>query len=358
MFESDGRVENTYMLIGEKRKLRYLKYSDVKYVSRKDALDVIDRFDVVVIHSLPAIPIEIVSKIRRGIKVVWFAWGYDLYEKPYDIIRVDLLGPETKKHTKYDRFRCNTNWWILRNKAIVATHLKGCLSRIDYFSGVFPYEIDMVKSAHPEFRALPLDFYYGAKNFFVPEMPESKIIHGKRDVIIGNSANPTNNHLDVLKSISSIYHDADSKLVIPLSYGGTSDYVSKVERAAEKIAPDRVISLKTYLPLNNYLSLISNCRTAVFAHERQQASDNIFLQMIYGARVYMSETSAAYHYLKGIGLKVYSLQQNISLFNEEMRDEDIINNREILSSIYSSSKLLNRIVNINTTLMDSLENNI
>jgi hypothetical protein len=90
---------------------------------------------------------------------------------------------------------------------------------------------------------------------------------------------------------------------------------------------------------------------AIYAHNRQQASDNIFLQLIYGAKVYMPETSLAYHYLKKIGLKVFSLEHDIGSWDEEISDADVMENRRILSSLYSSSKLLERIKKINDILI-------
>ena len=161
--------------------------------------------------------------------------------------------------------------------------------------------------------------------------------------------------MDVLKAISGIEIDKEAKIIIPLSYNAKTYYVKQVESIAEKLAPGQVVSLRKFLPLDEYLSLISNCKTAVFAHERQQASDNIFMQLLYGARVYMSETSAAYTYLKKIGLNVYSLQSDLYLFNKEMSDKDIMTNRAILSSLYSSSKLTERVKKINTVLIDKLK---
>lgn len=357
LFETDDRVENTYAIIGGNEPYKYIKYGNIVKVELDKVLDMISQFDVVVIHSLPAIPLKMIEKIPNHIKVVWYAWGYDIYEKPYDIVPVNLLGIETRRHTKLLRLKRFFDWRYQRGVLNVLRHLKKALSRIDYFSGVFPYEIDMVKAAHPEFRAIPLDFYYGSKDFFIPETPTTEIRHGKKNIIIGNSANPTGNHLDVLKTISNNVIEDDVKIIIPLSYGGMPQYLETVKRTAEKIAPGNVCSLTSYVPFNEYINLISNCRVAIFAHERQQASDNIFLQMIYGARVYMSETSAAFYYLKSIGLKVYSLQSELHLFNVEMSDEDVMCNRKVLSARYSSSKLRDRIIAINTTLIKALEKN-
>lgn len=355
LFETDSRVENTYILIGGAKKFKYIRNTSILFVAPDKCIDYINTFDVVVLHSLLAIPLENIKEIKSDTKVVWYAWGYDIYQKPYDIIPIELLGPETKKFTRYRRFGRSISIKYIRKSLYVKKHLKEALSRIDYFSGVFPYEFDLIKKYHSEFRAEPLDFYYGSDHFFIPEQPDQVVKHGKKNIIIGNSANKTGNHLDVLKVISGIDIDKEAKIIIPLSYNAKPYYVKQVESIAEKLAPGQVVSLRSFLPLDEYLSLISNCKTAVFAHERQQATDNIFMQLLYGARVYMSETSAAYTYLKKIGLNVYSLQSDLNLFNKEMSDKDIMANRVILSSLYSSSKLIERVKNTNTMLIDKLK---
>ena len=350
LFETDERVENTYIILGEKLKCNYIKNTNIVTINEEKAIDYINQFDVVILHSLPSIRISQIRNIKKGIKVVWFAWGYDLYEKPYDVIPVKLFGPETRKHVNNSK---NSLFSIsaLRASLYVKVYLKSALSRIDYFSGVFPYEIDLIKANHPEFTAQPLDFYYGSKDFFIPEEPSKEIKHDKLNTIIGNSANVTGNHLDVLNNLKEVRIDKKAKIIIPLSYGGTPQYIKMIEKKAEDIAPGQIETLNSYLPLGDYLNLISNCRTAIFAHERQQATDNIFMQLLYGARVFMSESSNVFTYLKSIGIKIYSLQRDLHLFNNEMSETDVMRNREILSSLYSSSKLIERVFIINSILI-------
>ena len=357
LFETDDRVENHYFMIDRKTETRYLKKIKIEYLTSENAVNVINSYDAVIIHSLPSIPLFLVENIKKHVKVVWLAWGYDMYEKPYDIIPVKLLGEETHKNTKIIRFLARYYWKNVKKRKIVHQYLKSALSRIDYFSGVFPYEIDLIKANRPEFKAKPLDFYYGsATDFFIPEVPETVIKHGKNNIIIGNSANITGNHLDVLKTLSSIQLESVSKIIIPLSYGDVLGYAKKVENKAQILAPGKIVSLKQFMPLEQYLALISNCRSAFFAHERQQASDNIFMQLLFGARVFMSESSAAYHYLKNIGIKVFSIQNDMDLVNVELEDDDVMTNRRILSEHYSTSKLINRIKVINNTIISELEN--
>ena len=108
--------------------------------------------------------------------------------------------------------------------------------------------------------------------------------------------------------------------------------------------------LDAYLPLNEYLQVVSNCKVAVYFHERQQASDNVLMQLMYGARVYMSETSMMYKYLKSMGFYIYSLQEDKDDINLPLTKEQIITNREILCNHYSSSKLIERIKVMNNII--------
>ena len=141
LFEADDRVENTYVIIGQENDCQHIKYKGIQFVDYEDALDFINTFNVVIFHSLPAIPINIVKDIKNDVKVVWFAWGYDIYEDPYDVISIRLLGKVTKRNTRLLRIRKYFDWRYWRSKYIVLKHLRKVLERIDYFSGVFPYEI-------------------------------------------------------------------------------------------------------------------------------------------------------------------------------------------------------------------------
>lgn len=351
LFETDARVENAYAIYNYNKNFKYVNKENIIHIDKKNALSIINQYNAVILHSLPCLPLNIIHRIDKRIKVIWFAWGYDLYENTFNLIPLKIYGEETKKQMGRS-YKCKIHY--IKQWIFCKLLLKKVLSRIDYFSGVFPYEYNLLKQNQSSFNAIPLDWYYGSTNFFIPEQIELSINRNKENIIIGNSANPTNNHLDVLKTLKNAHINKEAKIIIPLSYGYTDKYIRKVEQTAEKVAPSRIISLRTFLPLKEYTELISTCKVAIFAHERQQASDNIFLQLINGARVYMSENSAAYKYLKSIGLKIYSLQNELSLFNCDMLESDIINNRKILSNLYSSSKLIKRTYDINTILIDSI----
>lgn len=355
LFESDKRVDNYYIKIQRhSRMFTYIKNKNVEQIPQSKILDRIKNCEVIILHSLPAIPVQLITKIPHSIKIIWFAWGFDLYKDFYaKIIPIKLYGDLTSVYLKQNKFFSSFkyNLWFLKQTLLHKIYLNKVLSRIDYFSGVFPYEYNEIRKAHPDFKAEPLDFYYGSTNFFIPEIPELKIKHSKLNVIIGNSGDATNNHLDVLQLLKKNNCTIEGLVIIPLSYGCDNKYADKVYNFANDIYPNKVNALRQFMPLNEYLDLISNCRIAIYAHKRQQASDNIFLQLMYGAKVYMSEDSLAFHYLKRIGLKIFSLERDLSSFKEDISDEDILINRQILSSRYSTSKLLDRVKKINDILI-------
>lgn len=359
LFESDSRTDNSYYLIGTpKASCEFVKYKDIQYVSLENVIDLCKQFQVVYLHSLVVLPFKYIVQIPSSIKVVWLAWGYDLYENECNyIIPIRVFMPYTQKYLSSKNNRLLQAYKQFKRRVRIDSLINKAIERIDYFSGVFPYEYDEVCKRHSNFHAKPLDYYYGSTNFFIPEKPEIKLFPKRNSIIIGNSGNPANNHIDVLERLNEIKMPEDVNIILPMSYGGVLEYNNLVKDIASKICNGRVNALDHYLPLNDYINIISSCKVAIFGHSRQQASDNIFMQLIYGAKVYMSETSLAYEYLRKLGLIIFSLESDLNKMWEEISYDDVINNRSILSKLYSSSTLINRIKVINDTLINDIDKN-
>ena len=353
LFESDPSVKNDYIIVSDSKKLKFVDPNVVKIVPPSKLAELCIRYDVVFIHYLKAHYFNIIPSLPKHIKVVWFAWGADMYDGRTAILKNEYFGSLTKEYYK-NEFGGELN--TLCRNVIFSIQQKSkrnkTLERIDYFSGVFPYEYDLLKSNCKNFKAKPLDFYYGSTNFFIPEKPEETFDDDKENVIVGNSAAYTNNHMDALYDLKkSGWESSGGKIIVPLSYGGNKKYVEKVIAFGKELFGDKIYPLVDYVPLDQYLKIISSCRIAIFYHKRQQASDNVFMQMMYGARVFMSKDNLMYKYLKSEGFKLFALEKEPYLINESMKEEDVLNNRKILSNNYSSSKLIDRITRINAELL-------
>ena len=360
LFETDDSVKNDYVLFHTDAKsysIQRIKNPVVVVDSLSNFLKKVIDYDVVILHDLKSLPLNLIAAIPEPIKVVWFMWGFDFYNNYICDIR--LLHPVTYKSRFLSNMlgylRDKVDYWCKKRKLY-----DRALTRIDYFSGVFPYEYNLFKGLkhYSSIKAKPLDFYYGSTDFFIPEAPSLDLNNKHINIIIGNSADICNNTLDVFEEIRDVLDVSDIEhIIVPLSYGGNRSHISLVKKTGFSMWGQKFKPLDKYLPLEEYLSLISNCKSAVFFHERQQASDNVFLQLLYGARVFMSESSLMYQYLKDKGYILFALQKDAKLINKPLSYDEVMINRSLLSKNYSSKRIIERVLEINRELLHDFEKN-
>ena len=86
----------------------------------------------------------------------------------------------------------------------------------------------------------------------------------------------------------------------------------------------------------------------IFAHERQQAMGNIYTALKMGCKVYLSETNKVFSYYKNLGVAVFSIQKDLNQenINKPLTDEQIMNNKKILSQIVSRETYFKQINHI------------
>lgn len=152
---------------------------------------------------------------------------------------------------------------------------------------------------------------------------EDKNDDGEKVILIGNSANPTNNHFEILEKIS-VFKDANIKVICPLSYGD-NNYAKKVIHTGNTIFGDKFKPLKEFLPLEEYIKILLKIDIAIFAHRRQQAMGNIITLLGLGKKVYLRDDITPWHLFEDLNVKVYSFnKENInSDFPDDLRKENI-----------------------------------
>lgn len=355
LFNSDTRHNNTYVYIANKQRsfnAKYLTREGISVIDDNDYLDMLPNYDVVILHSWFSASERTISKIPKKCIVVWLAWGFDLYNPRNPMIPICLYGDKTNPFVSSQKHR--PIWAEKIIDGIRARYRNKALKRVDFFSGVYPYEYDLLKKHKSCFRAKPLDFYYGSLNFFVSDDYSTTVNDCRKDVIIGNSADPSNNHVEALTYLSKLSLQSDTRIIIPLSYGGSRKYTEWVKDYAQKLYPGIIKPLDNYMPIEEYTQLVSNCRIAIYAHRRQQASDNILMQIIYGANVFLSEESLALDHYRSLGVKIFSIEHDLNSNFHDLCKEDIINNRKIIANYYGQSSLLRRITIMNDRIQESV----
>ena len=165
-------------------------------------------------------------------------------------------------------------------------------------------------------------------------------------ILIGNSAEYTNNHIDGLEKLKTI-NLLNHNLIIPLSYGDKSN-ADLVEKYTIKYFPHNSIILTDFMSLESYTALISTCEIAIMPHIRQQALGNIVKLLIGGAKIFFNKKSSIYIYLKEQKFHVFKLSEMINL-NKLSKEEKQIN-RELSLEFFGAKNIHTKIKNLISSL--------
>ena len=329
---------------------RYIKAKEsIRLVAKNDILKILEdgKYDAVILHSLDSMPYDIIAELPSKIKVLWFAWGYDLYGEN-KVVQIEQYKSLTRAAMRADSIalkikKCLKKMLDLEQDEEYAS----AVNRVDFFSGCLPAEYDLCTECS-FFHARQVDFRYQGPNEFVKNQDFTK----GNNILIGNSANPTGNHLDILPFFDEI-DVGDRKVVVPLSYAGPEYYVAKVKNAYRKRFGSNCAFLDGYMPVEEYNVLRDSCSIGIFYHERQQALGNINFILKRGGKVFLSETSVVYKDYKAQGCNIYTLQKD---FDQLALDQKLDEKRQLenLDFIASSRMLKAKLERLNR-IYDTIE---
>ena len=130
--------------------------------------------------------------------------------------------------------------------------------------------------------------------------------HDGIHILLGNSATPTNNHLDALEKLRPFAHE-NIKIYCPLSYGDAS-YGDFVERTGIAIFGTRFIALRDFMPFDKYLEFLSDIDIAIFNHNRQQGIGNITTLLGLGKTVYMNRMVTSFRTFQHLGIEIGDIE--------------------------------------------------
>lgn len=175
-----------------------------------------------------------------GARVCWHIWGADLYETSRRL-----------KHLLLYRLRRLAQHKIGR---VFATR-----GDLHYFSQRFP--------------GVPGDLlYFPTKMPVLTDKSDTAIKQGGQlTLLVGNSGDPTNQHITALQAIHRQFGD-QVKLILPMGYpAGNQTYIDQVTQASRALfSAKNVQILQENLPFEAYLALLRHCDAGYFLFARQQ----------------------------------------------------------------------------------------
>jgi hypothetical protein len=165
--------------------------------------------------------------------------------------------------------------------------------------------------------------------------------HTTVNIQLGNSADPTNNHIDVLKQLKK-YKDEDIKIFVPLSYGD-QEYAKEVIKYGKSIFEDKFVTLTEFMPFEKYLEFLGEIDIAIFAHKRQQAMGNTITLLGLGKKVYMRSDITPWKLFKDIDVKFFDVDNiEIDLIDEKIKKQ----NQQKIKEYFSEKNYLKQLQNL------------
>jgi len=340
---------NKLVLIKSDNDVKHVTFNKRKIISKKSLSSASKKssfwfdVDVVVLHSLFTFDLHIPENIR----VVWLGFGYDYYDLIsengdellssrniafLDKVAIKQVGlkSQLKKLLKAVSF-----YEELKNRK-----RRKIIEKIDIFCPVLVAEYHAINWPSNK-RPKLMDWNYGTME---DNWAKDGITTLKgNNVLLGNSATKTCNHIDGIDLINQLKSFND-KLIIPLSYGDKR-YKELLKEYLKINFEGDVQLLEDFMVFDEYKKIISTCSLAVMPHKRQQGLGNILMLLNLGAKVFLDKDNQLYKYLKEEGFIVYKLEEiTLSNFQSRLNKEKVEINRKLLYKIWGRQSIVEKTI--------------
>ena len=293
--------------------LKYIHEGDEIMVFHK-AADFINKlrsndYDVLYLHSLQLNFYPFIKYIPSEKIVIWWAFGFDIYGGQVmdmkSFVNIDCFKPKTLQIRKQAPLLVKIKRLYAKLFLYPKIACQGSmfLRRVDYFQPVISVDYDLMKEK-TGFKAK--EIYLPVFGNFSTGKEQTINLIAEGAILIANSAEYAENHLDIWESIR-IYVNKNQHLLVPLSYGDRY-YASKVKTGMQD-GIHKFFFLDTYLPRDEYFSLFDNCSYAVFGSIRQHAMGNVYNALLRGLKVFLYKDSYIYKYLVVRGCLVFPIEE-------------------------------------------------
>lgn len=128
------------------------------------------------------------------------------------------------------------------------------------------------------------------------------------NILVGNSADAENNHLEILDKIKK-YKEQNIKIYCILSYAEkpwTLGYKSKVIEYGREIFGEKFIPITDFMTYDAYIDFLRTIDIAIFDHKYQQAMGNTINLLGLGKKVYLRDNVPHKMFLNRLGITTYS----------------------------------------------------
>lgn len=358
LFQEAAPLKHMFRVVANDNKLVFAiqnssteAVSNTYFASSKFKKD-LEKSTCVIFHTLNLEFALAALRIPRDIPIVWRGWGFDYY--PYlESNGLEVLLPITRSMQKkaslktriFTKRSPKQLLLSLLSRTVEPSVINNFIARVNYFSCCVPDDLEALKKALPTLIAqfLPLN-YYSVEDVFL-RGDDVQDLFGN-NILLGNSATPTNNHLEALNMLSELGMQG-RKVIVPLSYGDEG-YRKDVINWGEKLLGESFVPLTTFVSLSEYNKIISSCGNVMMNHVRQQAIGNISAALLRGGKVFLRSENSIYKYYSKLGMKIFTSHNDLTLANldSQLNQEDCTKNKTIMTNLWSREEGLRHVENI------------
>jgi hypothetical protein len=370
LFEKAAPGQHDYLLSSKGSKLRFIKtFEPLRYDSTiappPHMLAQIAHYDAIFVHYLTPAARLIIDKAPKATRIIWLGWGADYYhlicdqDNLYtDATKIFLSKIVTKSSTTRNldtlsdilksarKGILNPSWAVRRYAALRRLHHIGpgqpgernLLTSITDFAPVITNDYDAIKLNNPDFPPRLATWNYPSIESV--SRSRTQYVAGK-NILVGNSATPENNHIDTLQLIHKVAN-SERKIICPLSYGQPS-YGEAIATEGRKLFGSRFIPLRQFMDAESYTTALHSCSIAAMNHIRQQALGNILMMLWMGAHVFLNRRSPVIHEMKRLGIHLLDVRELPDFLEHDVQavQEDVVMDiRDRLNHRYGQEALV------------------
>lgn len=258
--------------------------------------------DKIILHSLFNIRLVQILFFTPWLlkKCYWVIWGGDLY--------VHKFGKRNNKWKIKEFFRRP----VIKNMGHLVTYIEGDITLARKWYGA--------TGKYQECLMYTSNLY---REYKVPENKETTV-----NIQVGNSADPSNNHIEVLEKLLP-FKDENICIFVPLSYG-SEEYAQSISKKGKEWFGDKFNPITAFMPFDQYLSFLGSIDIAIFNHKRQQAMGNTITLLGLGKTVYIRSDTSQWSFFEKKNIKISDVEMFSSLERYETKG-----NVEIVKKYFS-----------------------
>lgn len=235
-------------------------------------------------------------------KCRWIIWGGDLYSyrEPKITIKEKIYEYMRKK--------------VIRN--------------IEYIIALVKGDFDLAQKWYKTRAKYHFGVYIDSTNFEILDNYKVSKEHNEINIQIGNSGDPTNQHLEALNVLKK-FREENIRIFVPLSYGGNEDYRNEIVRRGYEIFGDKFKPILDFMTIKEYSQHLCSMDIAIFNNNRQQGLGNMWVLFYMGKKVFIRSDSTMWsHFKEVVDVEVWKFEEIVNYNFMQFAEINPTNNRE------------------------------